>query len=67
MSTEAQSLYSRLPAIDRLLRDPAIAPLLASHGQTLIGELLRQMQAQARDAIKRQGRLPAWCDDWPQA
>ncbi|VEI63395.1 L-seryl-tRNA(Sec) selenium transferase [Serratia rubidaea] len=67
MSTEAQSLYSRLPAIDRLLRDPAIAPLLARHGQTLIGELLRQMQAQARDAIKRQGRLPAWCDDWPQA
>lgn len=67
MSTEAQSLYSRLPAIDRLLRDPAIAPLLTSHGQTLIGELLRQMQAQARDAIKRQGRLPAWCDDWPQA
>ncbi|CAI0986544.1 L-seryl-tRNA(Sec) selenium transferase [Serratia rubidaea] len=67
MSTEAQSLYSRLPAIDRLLRDPTIAPLLASHGQTLIGELLRQMQAQARDAIKRQGRLPAWCDDWPQA
>ncbi|BFO07541.1 L-seryl-tRNA(Sec) selenium transferase [Serratia rubidaea] len=67
MSTEAQSLYSRLPAIDRLLRDPAIAPLLTSHGQTLIGELLRQMQAQARDAIKRQERLPAWCDDWPQA
>ena len=67
MSTEAQSLYSRLPAIDRLLRDPAIAPLLASHGQTLIGELLRQMQAQARDAIKRQGRLPTWCDNWSQA
>ncbi|CAE1140919.1 L-seryl-tRNA(Sec) selenium transferase [Serratia sp. Tan611] len=67
MSTEAHSLYSQLPAIDRLLRDPAIEPLLASHGQTLIGELLRQMQAQAREAIKRQGCLPEWCGDWPQA
>lgn len=67
MSTESQHLYSQLPAIDRLLRDPAIETAVAKHGQTLISELLRQMQAQAREAIKTQQQLPAWCQDWPQA
>ncbi|HEJ9057623.1 TPA: L-seryl-tRNA(Sec) selenium transferase [Serratia fonticola] len=67
MSTESQHLYSQLPAIDRLLRDPAIETAVARHGQTLISELLRQMQAQAREAIKTQQQLPAWCQDWPQA
>ncbi|MBL5827163.1 L-seryl-tRNA(Sec) selenium transferase [Serratia fonticola] len=67
MSTESQHLYSQLPAIDRLLRDPAVEPAVAKHGQTLISELLRQMQAQAREAIKTQQQLPAWCQDWPQA
>ncbi len=67
MSTESHLLYSQLPAIDRLLREPAIEPLVAQHGPTLIGELLRRLQAQARDAIKQQQRLPDWCGDWPQA
>ena len=67
MSTESHLLYSQLPAIDRLLREPTIEPLVAQHGQTLIGELLRRLQAEARDAIKQQQRLPAWCGDWPQA
>ncbi|MBC3228905.1 MULTISPECIES: L-seryl-tRNA(Sec) selenium transferase [Serratia] len=67
MSTESQHLYSQLPAIDRLLRDPAIETAVAKHGQTLISELLRQMQAQAREAIKTQQQLPTWCQDWPQA
>ncbi|HIE3985697.1 L-seryl-tRNA(Sec) selenium transferase [Serratia nevei] len=67
MSTESHLLYSQLPAIDRLLREPAIEPLVAQHGQTLIGELLRRLQAEARAAIRQQQRLPAWCDDWPQA
>ncbi|PVZ83583.1 L-seryl-tRNA(Sec) selenium transferase [Serratia sp. S1B] len=67
MSTETQQLYSQLPAIDRLLRDPAIEPLVAKHGQTLISELLRQMQTQARDTIKTQQQIPAWCQDWSQA
>ncbi|MBP1036874.1 L-seryl-tRNA(Sec) selenium transferase [Serratia fonticola] len=67
MSTESQHLYSQLPAIDRLLRDPAVEPAVAKHGQTLISELLRQMQTLAREAIKTQQQLPAWCQDWPQA
>ncbi|MFC0226167.1 L-seryl-tRNA(Sec) selenium transferase [Serratia aquatilis] len=67
MSTEFQQLYSQLPAIDRLLRDPAVEPNVAKHGQTLISELLRQMQAQAREFIKTQQQLPQWCQDWPKA
>lgn len=67
MSTESHLLYSQLPAIDRLLREPAIESLVAQHGQTLIGELLRRLQAEARAAIKQQQCLPVWCDDWPQA
>lgn len=67
MSTESQQLYSQLPAIDRLLRDPAIESVVAKHGQTLISDLLRQMQAQAREAIKTRQQLPEWCHDWPQA
>ncbi|AHG20326.1 selenocysteine synthase [Chania multitudinisentens RB-25] len=67
MSTESQQLYSQLPAIDRLLRDPAVEPAVAKYGQTLISELLRQMQAQAREAIKARQQLPEWCHNWPQA
>ncbi|SMB24007.1 selenocysteine synthase [Serratia proteamaculans] len=67
MSTESQYLYSQLPAIDRLLRDPMIEPLVAQHGQTLISDLLRQLQLQARETIKQHQRLPDWCADWPQA
>ncbi|WON76868.1 L-seryl-tRNA(Sec) selenium transferase [Serratia sp. UGAL515B_01] len=67
MSTESQRLYNQLPAIDRLLRNPAIEPNVVQYGQTLIGELLRQMQAQAREVIKTQQQLPEWCQDWPKA
>lgn len=67
MNTSSQQLYSQLPAIDRLLRDPAIEPMVNQHGQTLISDLLRQMQAQAREAIKTHQHLPQWCQHWPQA
>lgn len=67
MSIEPHLLYSQLPAIDRLLREPAIESLVVQYGQTLVGKLLRQLQVQARGAIKRYQRLPGWCGDWPQA
>jgi L-seryl-tRNA(Ser) seleniumtransferase len=57
-------LYSQLPAIDRLLRDPNIEPLVAKHGQTLISDLLRQMQTQARETIKVSQQLPDWNANW---
>ncbi len=45
MSIEPHMLYSQLPAIDRLLREPAIESLLVQYEQTLVGKLLRQLQA----------------------
>ncbi len=36
MTTEIRALYTRLPAIDRLLRDPAFSPLLAQHGHSQV-------------------------------
>ena len=66
MTTENRSLYSQLPATDRLLRDPAFAHLLDVHGHSQVVERLRQMQDEARLSIREQQTLPAWCGDWAQ-
>ncbi|MDY0972205.1 L-seryl-tRNA(Sec) selenium transferase [Siccibacter turicensis] len=64
MTTENRSLYSQLPATDRLLRDPSFSPLLESWGHTQVVTALQGLQQQARRAIRENGTLPAWCDDW---
>ena len=56
MTTEIRALYTRLPAIDRLLRDPAFSPLLAQHGHSQVVAQLRQRQT-----------LPDWSHDWQHA
>ncbi|MEX3020472.1 L-seryl-tRNA(Sec) selenium transferase [Kluyvera sp. STS39-E] len=66
MTTENRSLYSQLPATDRLLRDPAFSRLLDAHGHSQVVELLRQMQDEARLCIREQQMLPAWSADWAQ-
>ena len=42
MTTETRSLYSQLPAIDRLLRDSSFLSLRDTYGHTRVVELLRQ-------------------------
>lgn len=64
MTTDTRSLYSQLPATDRLLRDAAFAPLLENHGHSQVVEQLRQLQDEARQAIRDTGELPGWSDDW---
>ena len=64
MTTENRSLYSQLPATDRLLRDPSFSPLLESWGHTQVVTALQGLQQQARRAIRENGALPAWCNDW---
>lgn len=54
MSTEAVLSTAKLPAINRLLREPAVEPLVAQHGQTPIGELLRPGCRRGRAVFKRQ-------------
>ena len=66
MTTDMRSLYSQLPAIDRLLRDSAFSALRESHGHSRVVDLLRHMLDEAREAIRDAHALPAWCEDWAQ-
>ncbi|WHP31472.1 L-seryl-tRNA(Sec) selenium transferase [Trabulsiella odontotermitis] len=66
MTTENRTLYSQLPATDRLLRDPMFSPLLARFGHSRVVDILRQLLDEARAAIGEHHRLPDWCDDWLQ-
>lgn len=66
MTTEIRALYTRLPAIDRLLRDPEFAPLLAQYGHSQTVTLLRQMLGEAREYIRQNQALPGWCEEWLQ-
>ncbi|HBZ16466.1 MAG TPA: L-seryl-tRNA(Sec) selenium transferase [Pantoea sp.] len=61
-----KTLYSQLPAIDSLLRDPALQPLLAQTGTAFTTHQLRAMQQEAREHIQQHQTLPAWHANWPQ-
>ena len=45
-----------LPAIDKLLKAPALAPLVAQQGAGMVKEALRALQGQ----LRRSGQVPAW-------
>jgi len=62
--TTHRSLYSQIPATDRLLRDPRFTPLLERSGHTHMVALLNVMQDEARLHIQTQNTLPQWCEDW---
>ena len=61
-----KKLFSQLPAIDSLLRQPAFQALSDRWGHRQLVALLRQLQQQARDAIQQHQHLLAWCSDWAQ-
>lgn len=61
------TLYSQIPSTDRLLRDEAFASLLTTYGHRRVTQTLRQLQDEARAAIRDAQRLPAWCENWAQA
>ncbi|WP_312626798.1 L-seryl-tRNA(Sec) selenium transferase [Scandinavium sp.] len=67
MNTENPSLFSQIPATDRLLRDPSFTVLVEQAGHSQVVAVLRQMQDEARAAIRENGTLPDWCQNWPQA
>ncbi|WP_145476293.1 L-seryl-tRNA(Sec) selenium transferase [Yersinia similis] len=67
MSAEPHPLYRQLPAIDRLLNEPEMAPLLAEYGPVLLAGTLRQLQVEAREYIGQFHTLADWCADWPAA
>lgn len=67
MNNPVGSLYSQLPAVDRLLKQPEIASLVHQHGQHIVVESLRHLQQLARDSINQQQQLPDWTQDWVTA
>jgi L-seryl-tRNA(Ser) seleniumtransferase len=62
--TTDRTLYSQLPAIDRLLRDASFSTLLHHFGHTQVVNTLREMLENAREHIRQQEKLPSWNDDW---
>jgi L-seryl-tRNA(Ser) seleniumtransferase len=67
MTTEIQSLYSQIPSTDRLLRDEAFSTLMAAFGHSQVAAALRQLQVEAREAVRLKQTLPGWCENWAQA
>ena len=67
MSADSQTLYSQIPSVDTLLRDDTFQPLLKTYGTQLVTKTLRELQQQARDRIRAEQQLPAWCDNWELA
>lgn len=58
------TLYSQIPATDRLLRDEAFVSLLETFGHSRVAQMLRQLQDDARAQIREAQTLPDWCQDW---
>ncbi|WJH37847.1 L-seryl-tRNA(Sec) selenium transferase (plasmid) [Aliirhizobium terrae] len=47
-----------LPSVDQVLKAPAVAPLVESHGRTVVTEELRKVLSEIRDAVRAGGALP---------
>ncbi|HBM0949119.1 L-seryl-tRNA(Sec) selenium transferase [Enterobacter kobei] len=62
--TTHHSLYSQIPATDRLLREPRIHAVVERFGHTATVEMLRLLQDEARCAIQAENSLPGWCSAW---
>ena len=62
--TTHRTLYSQLPAIDKLLRDASFSALLHKFGHTQVVNILREMLETAREHIRSQEMLPPWNDNW---
>lgn len=62
--TPHRTLYSHLPAIDKLLRDASFNALLHKFGHTQVVNTLREMLEIAREHIRTRETLPSWNDDW---
>ena len=62
--TTHHSLYSQIPATDRLLREPRIYAVVERFGHTATVEMLRLLQDEARCAIQAENSLPDWCSAW---
>ena len=61
-----KNLFNQLPAIDSLLRDPALQVVRQQYGSAFLTRQLRSMQQEARAQIQQQQSLPDWHHSWPE-
>jgi len=54
-----EAALARLPAVDRLLREPALQALAAQHGPLWVKQGVQAALAAAREAVRGGGELPA--------
>ncbi|SFB33245.1 L-seryl-tRNA(Sec) selenium transferase [Rhizobium sp. NFR07] len=47
-----------LPSVDQVLKAPAVAPLVESHGRTVVTDELRKVLSEIREAVRAGGTLP---------
>lgn len=57
--------YRKLPAVDTLLRQPAVTLLAAQFGTTVVADAARQLLAESREVIAAGGCAPE-AIEWPQ-
>lgn len=60
---DAQTEYRKLPAVDKLLRDPNVHAMAEDHGESLLTDVIRTLLAEARATIASGGSAPeaaAW-------
>jgi L-seryl-tRNA(Ser) seleniumtransferase len=60
-----QSEYRKLPAVDAVLRRDAVARLIADYGEEAVTATLRDLLAEARDAIAGGAAAPS-ASRWPE-
>lgn len=59
-----QTEYRKLPAVDRLVREPTVQLLVAEYGQAQVVETIRTLLTEARHQITAGQPAPAW-EQWP--
>ncbi|MBE2239953.1 MAG: L-seryl-tRNA(Sec) selenium transferase [Caldilineaceae bacterium] len=56
--SDCQTEYRRLPAVDALLREPAVALLMGDYGDALVTEIVRDLLAASRQQIAAGATAP---------
>ncbi len=58
------TIYSQIPSIDLLLRQPDFAPLINQYGRHQVTLVLRTQQQDARQSLRQYQQLPSWQNSW---
>ena len=60
-SNDPQSLHTRVPSVDKLLRRESVAPLMETYGRHLTTEAVRTLIKEVRAALQDEGESALEC------